>query len=386
MKKILYIWQKEYPWEVRVEKFCRSLIENDYQITILSRCFAGQKKTEEVNGIKIIRVGCDQPWSSSVPISINPVWKKAIIDAVSLEKPDIIMPREIMLAEAAGKIGKKYGIPVIMDMAENYPAVMKGWRKYYDNLINRILVHYLNIPELVEKRAVRLMDGIITVCQEQNDRLCNIYNYPENKLEIVHNTPDIYNFQGVRKGADVPPKIFAYHGFINSERNLDKLIIGFDIAAKENSFIHLVIAGDGEELQTLKNLAAKLDSSDRIIFKGRYNFNDLKDLYSEMDVGILPYRIDEHINHTISNKLFDYIAAGKPVIVSMAKPMIRIINETNAGKYADCNNPENIAEAIKEISAENLTDLSRNGLDFAESKYNWDIDLKRLTEFLKKYL
>ena len=50
-----------------------------------------------------------------------------------------------------------------------------------------------------------------------------------------------------------------------------------------------------------------------------------------MDVGLVPHHADEAWNTTIPNKLFDYMAAGLPVISSDARPCARILRSTGAG-------------------------------------------------------
>ncbi|MDQ1266223.1 MAG: hypothetical protein QG635_1375 [Bacteroidota bacterium] len=353
---------------------------------LLGRGNDNRPKIEEFNGFQIIRAGAGLPAKFSIPVSFNPLWRKEIAEAISYFKPDIVIPREVMLAEAAADISHRKNIPVILDMAENYPEVMRGWKKYYNRYLYRIPVHYLKIPDKIEKNSVQKSDGIITVCDEMKNRISQIYNYSSEKIEVVHNTPCLEHFDGVRTGSSNPPKIFAYHGYINYERNLEMLIRGFIIASERNPEIELVLAGEGEEYDDLLRLANNSPAKDKIHFRGKYSFGDLNRLMSEMDVGILPYRLNDHINFTISNKLFDYIAVGKPVIVAEAPPMIRIIQETETGISADCSDENAIAEAICSISDYDLEAFSKNGIKAAKNKYNWDTDINILINFLNKYL
>jgi glycosyltransferase involved in cell wall biosynthesis len=322
-----------------------------------------------------------------IPVSLNPVWRKLIKDKIDEIRPDLIMPREIMLAEAASDIARAGNIPVIIDMAEHYPAAMKGWKKYSGNFIKRLFVHHLDIPELVERRSVQKSDGIITVCQEQNTRLNKEYGIPFENMAVVHNTPDLQWFDGVRKGPSNPPEVFAYHGYISGDRNLDVMIKAFIIAGKNNSDIAFTISGSfGEGYEELKSIASNSNVSDRIKFTGEYKHSQIKELYSEMDVGILPYKNNTFINHTLSNKLFDYLAVGKPVIVSEAAPMARVINETGAGIVADCSRPESLAEAILKIKDMPLDDISKKEMKASIEKYNWQVDSGNMVDFLNKYL
>lgn len=386
MKKALYVWKGQYPWDIRAEKICNSLIKNGYEVYLLSRWFDGELERENYKGINIIRAGFNKQFTLTQPISINPIWKNAIKDAVMEIKPDVIIPRDIMLAEACGKIGRKYNTPVIMDMAEHYPAAMKGWKKYYDNVSLRILVHHLNIPELVEKRAVKLMDGIITVSEELNNRINTIYTINKEKLQIVRNTPDKNFIDNIRKGFCQPIRNFAYHGHFSQDRNLETLIEAFSIAAIKDKEIKLILAGSGENYMDCINIGSKSKAKDRIIFKGKYRFEELNQLYSETDIALLPFKNNDFINHIIANKLFDYMSIGKPIIVSEAIPMKRIIIETKAGIVVDCSNPENIAAAILNIKNLNLQEMSENGIKAFKEKYNWEVDSKNMINFIERII
>ncbi len=386
MKKAIYVWKGQYPWDIRAEKICNSLIKNGYEVYLIARWFDGEPERENYKNINIIRAGFQKQFKLSQPISINPIWKNTINNAVQEIKPDIIIPRDIMLAEACGKIGHKFDIPVIMDMAEHYPAAMKGWKKYYDNLSLRILVHYLNIPELVEKRAVNLMDGIITVCTEQNQRLNEQFNFSLYNMQVVHNTPTKDFFKDNTNQKKINGIIFGHHGFTTNEKSIKNFLLGFILAANIDKKIEFLIYGDGESYDELSNIANSSNVNNQIKFKGNYLFNDLPQIINLFDIGVIPYQISDFNNYTIHNKIFDYMASGRPVIVSEATPMKRIINETKAGIVVDCSNPENIADAILNIQNLDLQTMSENGIKAFREKYNWEVDSKNMIDFIERII
>jgi hypothetical protein len=108
-------------------------------------------------------------------------------------------------------------------------------------------------------------------------------------------------------------------------------------------------------------------------------------LYSETDIGILPYTIDEFRNHTLPNKAFDYISCGKPIISSSLHPMKRLLDETQAGIYGDCSTPKGISELILAMYHANIEQMSNNGLNSFQETYNWQIDEKELLRFINTF-
>lgn len=385
MKRVLYIWKEHTLWDVRFEKFFNSMASNGYEIFLMVRWREGVDYPEAVNSVRLIPVGAGKKAFQTEPVSANPVWKKAIWEAVKELKPDIIMPREIMLAGAAARAARLSGIPVIMDMAENYPAAMKQWKKYSDSIIKKLLVHTLDIPERVEKKCVPQMDGIITVCSEQTERLHNQYKYSLEKIETVHNTPYLKPFNTIKKGVLGRAVTFGHHGNVTGDKRIDKFVAGFIEASKYDNDIELHIYGAGEYYESLQRMIADSHCPGRIKLTGRYDFADVPKIVESFDIGILPYQICDFNNTTIHNKIFDFFAGGKPVFLSDTIPFRRLMDETGAGTIVDCENTDKITEAILNINKLDLQSMSGNALKAAETKYNWDVDGERLIKFLGRY-
>ena len=347
--KVLYIWQAGFPWDVRAEKICLELISRGCEVTLLARREPGQDPEGNHNGIRVVRVGHKLHQSLSLPLPFNPVWSQAIRKTVVDWGPDLLIAREIMLAEPAAAACRRSQVPMIIDMAEHYPAAMRTWEKYSKGWISRFLVHRAQAPDLVERRAVNRADGVITVCDEQNDRLHKQFSFPRDRMAVVHNTLDGAAFETVRRGSSSPPSVFGHHGYITSQRGLDNLVRGFGVAAREDRGIRLVIAGSGDT-SALATIARDFAVQDRVDLTGPYRHADLMGLYSEIDIGMLAYPVDDSWGHTIPNKLFDYMACGKPVIVSPNRPFRRVVEAANAGLVLANNSPAEIAAAMLRMS------------------------------------
>jgi glycosyltransferase involved in cell wall biosynthesis len=291
-----------------------------------------------------------------------------------------------MLAEAAAFSARKKNIPVIMDMAEHYPAAMKSWKKYQENIIRKVTVHYLDLPEKTESQSVPLMDGIITVCEEQSKRLYDEYSFPDEAMQVVHNTPGLAAFDNVRLGASNPPKVFGHHGWMSSDKNIMNLVKGFDIAADRFPEIELLLAGNGEDYEEIKSAVDNSKNKDRIMLTGRYTQEELPGILSKIDVGCLPYEVNLFNDHTLHNKLFDYLACGKPLICSDTRPFARVIQETDAGIATDCSTPRKVAGAIESMMNSDVSSFSKNARNAATSKYNWDIDKVNLISFINLFI
>jgi len=386
--KILYIWKDKYPWDVRVEKFCKTLSEAGHDVFLLCRWKGEKLKEELIDGFHISRVGYNKSSIVSEPLSINPYWRKEIRKAIEIFKPNLIIVREILLAQAAVKYAVSKDIPVIMDMAENYPAAMKLWKKYKSDIIRKFLVHKIHLPEKIERKSVVKMDGIITVCDEQIKRLNVDFGIDTDKCTVVHNTPSINSFPN-NQIQDYKIKntiTFGHHGFTSDDKRIDNLIIGFDAAADFFNHIHLRIAGEGESFISLEKLVATCKHKDRIYLTGKYDYKDLHLILDSIDIGVLPYEVNDFNNYTLHNKIFDFFHTGKPIIVSPANPLKRVVSETSTGIIAASSSSESIRSAIEEIMNSNLNEFSENSKIASFIKYNWEYDSKILIEFIERYL
>lgn len=377
-KKIFYIWKSAYPWDVRIEKICSALVEFGFETYIICLWDGEEKQEENINGINILRVGFNQNKRNYLPIPFNPNWKKSIEQYIKSIKPDLIINREIILADISGKLAKKYEIPIIMDMAENYPAAMKLWKKYSDSLVKKLIYHQIDMPKWLEKKSLEMMDGVIVVCDENGERIRNEYNY-DNYIETIYNTPSLnfFNFKKFEQERDYIT--ISYHGYINTERNLDKVL---SVGSKFNN-LKFDIWGDGVLLEELKSKFAKFDN---ITFYGAYKLENLNNIIQSTDIGILPYSLNDHIHNTLSNKMFDYMACGIPVLTSQAKSMVNFIDKYDIGYYFDFEDENNIEKTFSKLNSLDWAAKAKNGLKAFQSEFNWENDKTKLREFLERFI
>jgi glycosyltransferase involved in cell wall biosynthesis len=379
-KTILYVVNAKVPEEIRAEKICSALANMGNRVIIACKWSGEDLIRETKQGYLVCRIGKDKRLATCFPG--NPIWTNAINDLVHDFKPDIIICREMIPLLSCTQAAKGRNIPIILDMAEHYPAAMREWKKYSQNPLSRFFVHTLPLPELIESHAVKHADAIITVCEEQNQRLQSQYSYPKEALFIVHNTPEKSIFNDVIPRCNIPPITFGHHGYFTLERNLENLVLGFDIAAKRFPDITLLLAGTGETLEDVSILVQTVSSRDRIHLTGPYKAKDLSDLYNRTDIGILPYAEQEFRQFTLPNKAFDYMACGKPIISSGLLPMKRLLDETGAGIYGPCSSPEDISLMIERMMEADIQTMSARGHQAFLSKYHWENEVEQLQSAL----
>lgn len=381
--KILIVWFREYPWDVRIDKISKSLYNNGFDVEILCRWNFEDKEQEIINEINIFRAGYKIKRIVSAPYHKSYFWKKIIQRRIEQNKPDLVIVRDMYLAEITSNVARKFDIPMILDMAEHYPGAMREWKKYNNNQLKRFFIHNYKLPDKIEKNAVKNSDGIITVCEEQNIRLDIQYNFPVDKIKIVHNTPEKL-FNTAKKGIINEHPVLFHHGNLTAEKSLTNFLKGF-VNLDKNNNIRFQIAGDGECIEDYKDIV-KNGNYKKVLFSGKYEFEKLPELMSEIDIGVLPYQINEFNEHTIHNKIFDYFAAGKPVITSQVSPLIRIIKETESGISIDCENVDEITYFLKNLENYDWHKMAEKSYSAYLNKYNWENDEKQLVDFINEFI
>lgn len=383
--KVGFVWDGNYPWDVRVEKICLSLIEAGNDVHMVCRNGRYEPYEEVINGIHIHRLPVTKrsPLLNSIvnfPFFFNPVWYFKILNLLEKENIDIVIVRDITLSLTTIKAAKKWSIPVVLDMAEPYPEMIKAQHTYERLGFFKKVVRNVKMAEWVERKTLENISMVFAMIEESKARLAAM-GFPKEKVIIVSNTPVISKLQ---RGAFTPPgsiaklkshTIFLYVGFVNLYRGVQIAIQGLpEILQKEDNVV-LVVVGSGENIEELKRLAEKLNVEENVIFEGYQHHTLIGDYVASCDVGIIPHFSCGLWDNTIPNKLFDYMCCEKPVLSSDAKPVKRIIEQEQCGLAYSGNSPSEFAQqAIKLLDPAIRRQMGSNGLNAIKRRYNWNFD------------
>ena len=80
--------------------------------------------------------------------------------------------------------------------------------------------------------------------------------------------------------------------------------------------LRLDIYGRGDSEDELRALAAELGIRERVTFHGRIPIDDVPAAVAAADIGLAPTRLDRFTAMTLSTKVYEYAAMGKPVVAS----------------------------------------------------------------------
>jgi glycosyltransferase involved in cell wall biosynthesis len=132
-------------------------------------------------------------------------------------------------------------------------------------------------------------------------------------------------------------------------------------------------------------LAQELMVEDRVDFLGWRSPQEIPALLKQSHVGVIPHVVSNFWNHTIPNKLFDYMLHGLPVLCTQASPVQRIIEAERCGVIVS-QQPEEVVRTVMELKndLESLQEMGRRGRQAVLDRYNWEQDSVVFLQSLEK--
>jgi glycosyltransferase involved in cell wall biosynthesis len=207
------------------------------------------------------------------------------------------------------------GVPVILDLHEAMPEF---FRMRFPRRAGPI-AHPLLLAQ--ERLSIAAASAVITVNDALGDRLLGRGLRPD-KLTIVLNTPSTERFDP----SSHPARAFredgilrlVYTGALTPTYELDTVLeaVAGLRRIRPGMPVELAIYGRGDSEPGLRATAADLDIADSVRFAGRVPIEEVPAVIAAADIGLAPTRRDPFTDFSLSTKLFEYAAMGRPVVAS----------------------------------------------------------------------
>jgi glycosyltransferase involved in cell wall biosynthesis len=323
----------------------------------------------------------------SFPAFLNPRWIKHIWRIARQTKPDVILVRDLPLAPAAIWVGRLLKTPVVLDMAEDYPGLLRAlWENRVAKPMDR-LVRNPTLAAFVERWVLRKVDGVVCVIEESAVRVRSL-GVAETKITVVRNTPmTIDGSSNLRSNHDAGEGLLiAYLGLIERHRGVHDLVRAVAECRKRSWPVSLVVVGDGVGMPEIQALALQLGVlGSGVELLGRLENRRALDVISTANVGAIPHVPCAAWNSTIPNKLFDYMSLGLPVLASDVPPVQRIVIQEACGVCYRSGDIMNLVSKIEELRSRSTRErMATAGMAAVKERYNWMKDSERLDAALRR--
>ena len=178
---------------------------------------------------------------------------------------------------------------------------------------------------ILEEAALKQADLVVSVSEllQRRARLRN------SNCVIIANGADLKYFQKSQELCREPSLIYA--GSIVEWCGLEIAIKGLALLKKKIPGITMKIVGAGEGRPELEALVRRLSLEDTISFTGKVPYKKMAELLCKSSVGLATFKPGKAAAFASPLKLFDYMAAGLPIIATDIGNIGRILRDSNSG-------------------------------------------------------
>ena len=283
-----------------------------------------------------------------------------VLQMLLLPKPDVVIGSSPQLPATwvAMRIAKLRGAQFICEIRDLWPQVLIDLGGHPPNsILVRILQRLESSLYRNSDRVIVLAKGSVEYVRQRGAR--HVSHLP-NGPDLASTTTDLTAAQAKELfSVDRGRFCLMYTGAHGEANALDGLIDAARLLEEQvPGRFQILLVGDGPEKERLQSLARGVPS---IEFREPVAKRDIPGLLAAADGLILTLRDVPLFKYGVSpNKLYDYYAATRPVVVSVGGAVNDEVERLGLGFTADPDSPRQLANAIIKLSV--LSPHEREGM------------------------
>ena len=377
-----------FPPDPRVENEAVSLINAGHEVFLFCLTYDKYEGNAIINEIHVKRyVSNKLEYKLSALAYTFPFYSNMMSPKINHflveNKIEVIHIHDIQIAESVFKTNKKLNLPLILDLHENRPEIMKFYQ-HLQKFPGKQLISASRWKQQ-EERFVKQADRVVVVTQESKDEIIlRVKKAPEN-IVVVPNTVRKSFYQNPEIHQEIINKfndkfVLLYIGNTGLRRGLETAIDALVKLKNDIPSILLVIVGKSSDDMFLKKKVAMLQLEDVVIFEGWQDQSLFPSYIEASEVCISPLHRNQHHDTTYANKVFQYMSFAKPILVSDATAQKNLIDHTKSGLVHIEKDVKDFADKVLLLfTDENLrTKYGENGKRFIEEEFCWEMTSKKL--------
>jgi len=309
-----------YDADNRVRRYAEALVKRGDQVDAIALARKGQPAFEVLNGVRVYRIQ-QRVIDESGPVSyllklllffFRSAWfltRKHLREPYALIHVHSIPDFEVF----AALIPKLMGAKVILDLHDIVPEYYGSkFRIGTGSLVFRLLV-------LLEKISCGYSDHVIISNHLWHEKIVKRSVRAE-KCTTMINYPDPSIFWPRPAQARLNDEfLICYPGSFGWHQGLDLAIQAVEILRDKAPNLKLLIVGDGSDRERLKKMVVDLHLEDRVTIEGFVPMEQVAEIMSSIDLGIVPKRADSFGNEAFSTKIMEFMCMGVPVVAARTR-------------------------------------------------------------------
>jgi glycosyltransferase involved in cell wall biosynthesis len=276
----------------------------------------------------------------------------------ALPRPDVIVGSSVhpFAALAAARLARRFGVPFLFEVRDLWPQTL------------------IDLGRITESgftaRMMRWMEGLLyrqaaatIVLLPRAGEYIGRFGIPRERIVWIPNGVDLGTFDAEPPRKTGDPFTLMYFGAHGEANGLDNVLraLALAIGAKGGARLRLRLIGDGPLKLGLQALAAKLGLGEHVSFEAPVPKSTIPGLAAQADAFVFNLVDAPVFRYGISsNKLFDFLAAARPVIFC-CDASNNPVEDAGAGISVPPGRPEALAEAIRRMAALPLAERARMG-------------------------
>jgi glycosyltransferase involved in cell wall biosynthesis len=351
-----------YPFELNVKREAEALLEDGYTVHVI--CLRGddEEPHEVVDGVEVHRlpVGHRRGKIWRYLIEYNAFFILASFKLMALDLKHRFaaiqvntMPDYLVFTTIVPRLA---GAKVILHMHEPMPELFTTmFDRWYGGL-------FVSAIKLAEKLSLKYADRVLTVTRDMRDNFGS-RGADVNKITVIVNVPDDRFFRLDRYGhlAEKVAEIkkeerragrfrVLCHGAIERRYGIDLVVRAIARLADEIPGIEFRLMGQGDYLDNVLALAKELKVEGRVNYLGFVPFETMIEEILAADVTLVPVRRNPYSDLVHTNKMYEYVALQKPVVISRLQSVAAYFAE-DALVFFEPGSDEDLADKLRWVFA-----------------------------------
>jgi glycosyltransferase involved in cell wall biosynthesis len=148
--------------------------------------------------------------------------------------------------------------------------------------------------------------------------------------------------------------------------------------------IQLVLLGDGKEKANLQARAAEMGLKN-VLFLPPVPKNEMGAILAGADACIAILKAIDEYKTTYPNKVFDYMAAGRPVVLAIDGVIREVVAAADCGVFSPPGDARSLADAIASLAAnrDRAVDMGINGRRYLEEHFSREVIAAKLEDLIE---
>ncbi|MEW5804403.1 MAG: glycosyltransferase family 4 protein [bacterium] len=177
---------------------------------------------------------------------------------------------------------------------------------------------------------------------------------PESKITLIPNGVDATMFDPEAAGEHIREKynlngkfVVTYAGALGMANDIDTLLHAA-VHLQNEPDIHFLLAGDGKERGRLEAAARKLCPS-QVTFTGPFPKDEMRNVLAASNACVATLKDIPSFRTTYPNKVFDYMAAGRPIVLGIDGVIRQVVADAKAGIFVQPGDGAALADAVRNL-------------------------------------